>query len=100
MELAEDDAIKKCDEVKLSHTFPVQKQAFKHQQEYLGTLSQVSLLIHKRYTIQRRDLKGLFFKVVLPVILICLVLFTLMIDIPIKRAAIDLSAELYKTSSK
>ena len=100
LELAEIDAIKKDSVEVSSRNLFAQKQALKHLEKYLGTISQVSLLIHKRYTIQRRDLKGLFFKVVLPVVLICCVLTILLIELPIEGTPIELSAELYNTSGK
>lgn len=66
--------------------------------QYLNSLAQVGLLIKKRFTIQKRDLKGLFFKIVLPVILICSVLMVLLIDVPIEGSALVLTPELYNTS--
>lgn len=99
LELAEDDEESKNDISEVNCTDRPKIMPM-NQQEYLGTLSQVSLLIHKRYTIQRRDLKGLFFKVVLPVVLICCVLMILLIELPIEGTPIELSAELYNTSGE
>eukprot|EP00551_Chaetoceros_affinis_P007272 CAMPEP_0203672206 /NCGR_PEP_ID=MMETSP0090-20130426/7774_1 /ASSEMBLY_ACC=CAM_ASM_001088 /TAXON_ID=426623 /ORGANISM="Chaetoceros affinis, Strain CCMP159" /LENGTH=2044 /DNA_ID=CAMNT_0050537473 /DNA_START=44 /DNA_END=6178 /DNA_ORIENTATION=- len=66
--------------------------------EYMNALSQIYLLINKRFTVQRRDLKGLFFKIVLPVILISMVLMVLLIDVPVKGTPIELTPELYSKS--
>ncbi len=66
--------------------------------EYMNPLSQVYLLINKRFTIQRRDLKEIFFKIALPVILISLVLMVLLVDVPIEGVPIELTPELYSKS--
>ena len=75
-------------------------QSTVHSFQYMNGLSQVQLLLRKRFIIQRRDLKGLFFKIGLPVILICCVLMVLLIDVPIEGTPIGLSAELYNTSGR
>jgi hypothetical protein len=65
---------------------------------YMNTTSQIKLLLHKRFTIQRRDIKGLFFKIVLPVVLICLVLMVLLVEVPIEGSPLELTPELYSES--
>jgi uncharacterized membrane protein len=93
LELADHD--EQCDK---SHVNANTNQSLVYSFKYMNAFSQVYLLLHKRFTVERRDLKGLFFKIVLPVIMICLVLMVLLIDVPITGAPIELTAELYNTS--
>ena len=65
---------------------------------HLNAARQVSLLYWKRATMQRRDLKGACFLVIVPVILVALVLLILMVDIPFAGPAIELTPNLYDTS--
>jgi len=53
----------------------------------------------KRWVIQKRDIRGLFFLVVVPVILVALVLLILTVDMSSAGPAIELSPTLYHTSS-
>jgi ABC-type multidrug transport system ATPase subunit len=63
---------------------------------HISAFRQVILLYMKRFVIQRRDLKGGFFMIVLPVILCGLVLLVLTLDIVLAGPAIDMSLSLYK----
>jgi len=67
----------------------------RHQMlNFSGFLSQVFLLLQKRMLIQRRDIKGFFFTIILPVLLISLVLAILLIDISPSGSNIELSVDL------
>jgi hypothetical protein len=57
---------------------------------------QLHTLLHKRWTIARRDRKGFFFQVVLPVLLIVLVLLVLTIDVRLAGPPIRMNAALYR----
>jgi len=70
----------------------------KSEYKYLSRLSQIILLLHKRYVVQKRDIKGLFFKIVLPVLIIMAVLLVLLIDVPIEGSPIELTPQLFDTS--
>uniref|UniRef100_A0A7S3DQC5 ABC transporter domain-containing protein n=1 Tax=Entomoneis paludosa TaxID=265537 RepID=A0A7S3DQC5_9STRA len=61
--------------------------------------TQIGLGYWKRFVIQRRDLRGLFFSVVVPVLLVALVLLILTINVPVVGPAIELSPSLYKSSN-
>lgn len=104
LELAEEDDDKDLNDASHEHTASTltepKKQVIMDDLKYLGGLSQIFLLMHKRLLIQRRDLKGLFIKILLPVILVCLVLFTLLFKIKIEGTPIELSTELYNTSGE
>jgi len=65
----------------------------------ISALRQVSLLYMKRLVIQRRDLKGACFMIVLPVVLCGLVLLVLTLDIVLAGPAIDMSMSLYEPNS-
>lgn len=65
----------------------------------LNPLRQILLLYGKRFTIQRRDLKGAFFQVLLPVLLCALVLLVLTLEIVLAGPPIELSVGLYRTGS-
>ena len=95
LELADDDDNNEnqealnTDSSELIHTFT-----------NLNTWAQIYLLLWKRITVQKRDRKGLFFQILLPVILICLVLMVLLIEVPIEGSPLTLTPELYNTSGK
>lgn len=59
--------------------------------EPLTWLQQVGLLYSKRFTVQRRDWKGLFFFVVAPTLVVALVLLILTINLSISGPAIEMS---------
>lgn len=85
----EDQEALNTDSSELIHTFT-----------NLNTWAQIYLLLWKRFTVQKRDRKGLFFQILLPVILICLVLMVLLIEVPIEGSPLTLTPELYNTSGK
>ena len=64
--------------------------------QHLGPLRQVALLYQKRFLVQKRDLKGAFFMIVLPVLLCALVLLVLTIDVPLAGPPISMSMDLYE----
>lgn len=64
---------------------------------HLNPLRQVALLYLKRFLIQRRDLKGAFFQIILPVLLCGLVLLVLTIDVPLAGPPIEMSMSLYRS---
>ena len=64
--------------------------------EYLSPLAQIFLLYGKRWTVQKRDGKGAFFSIVVPVIVMALVLTVLMIDPRLTGPAIETSPSLYQ----
>ena len=66
----------------------------------VSIIMQISILMKKRYIIQKRDKKGGFFLIILPVILITLVMVVLLVEVPLTGPAIDLSLSLYNTPSK
>jgi ABC-type multidrug transport system ATPase subunit len=66
---------------------------------HLSPFQQVGLLYFKRFTIQKRDLKGAFFTVILPVVVVALVLLVLMIEPPFVGPAIEVNPSLYRKSS-
>jgi len=74
-------------------------QVSRDELQNLGLFKQIGLLFHKRYTIQRRDLRGFFFAIILPVILCAMVLLVLTISIPLAGPAINMSVDLYKLDS-
>ena len=59
--------------------------------EPLSWVDQVTLLYWKRFAIQRRDLKGLFFTVIAPTLVVALVLLILTLDLSISGPAIEMS---------
>jgi len=61
----------------------------------IGNISQIAILLKKRATVQRRDRKGTFFTIILPVILIALVLLILKIDPKVSGEPLTLSIDLY-----
>ena len=61
----------------------------------LSPLKQIGLLYWKRLVVQKRDRKGFFFSILIPVLVIALVLLVLMIDPPFVGPAIEVSPELY-----
>ena len=66
---------------------------------HIGAIRQVLLLYRKRFIVQKRDLKGAFFSVVLPVLLCGLVLLVLTISPPLAGPGLDLSMNLYGVAS-
>ena len=62
---------------------------------HLGPARQIALLYYKRVVVQKRDFKGFFFMIILPVIVIGLVLLILMIDVPLAGPPIEVSMDLY-----
>ena len=60
---------------------------------------QISVLIWKRLIIQRRDLKGTFFTVVVPAVLVGLVLLVLTISVPLAGPQIQMSPALFRNSN-
>ncbi len=104
LELAEDNEGNEEEDInnKLNE-FPsglVPMQVNLNNLEYLSAMSQVWLLVEKRFTIQRKDLKGLFFTMLFPIILIFFVMLTLLINIAVESASIDLTVDLYKSIGK
>jgi hypothetical protein len=79
----------------VEHSFP---QSF-HQSQVISSWRQVSVLFWKRISIQQRDLKGTFFAVVLPALLVGLVLLLLTISVPLAGPALELSPDLYRFSN-
>ena len=65
--------------------------------QHLNPLRQIALLYRKRFVIQRRDLKGAFFQIVLPVLLCGLVLLVLTLDIILAGPPIEMSMSLYRS---
>ena len=65
---------------------------------HISPFRQVILLYMKRFLIQRRDLKGAFFMIVLPVLLCGLVLLILTVDIVLAGPAIEMSMSLFQSS--
>jgi len=63
---------------------------------HMSPMSQIGLLFWKRFSIQKRDLKGAFFMIIVPVLLIALVLLILRLDIVLAGPAIQLSPNLYR----
>jgi hypothetical protein len=60
-------------------------------------LRQISLLYGKRFSIQKRDIKGACFQVFLPVLLCALVLLVLTIDVILAGPPIEMSLSLYRS---
>lgn len=67
------------------------------EMEHLSPLRQISLLYRKRLVVQRRDLKGFFFQIVLPTLLCGLVLLVLTIDVPLAGPPIAMSMSLFQS---
>jgi len=63
--------------------------------EMLSAVGQIGLLYWKRFIVQKRDVKGFFFTVLVPVLVIGLVLLVLMISPPFVGPAIEVSPGLY-----
>lgn len=61
---------------------------------------QIGLMYWKRYIIQRRDPAGVFWSVMVPLLVVALVLLILTIDIPLAGPAIVLSPALLSKGSK
>lgn len=64
---------------------------------HINPFKQIALLYRKRFIIQRRDLKGACFQIILPVILCGLVLLVLTLDIVLAGPPIEMSIGLYDT---
>jgi hypothetical protein len=69
------------------------------QPKRLSRFGQIGLLYWKRLVIQKRDLKGFFFSIIVPVLLVGLVLLVLTINVPLVGPTIELSPSLYRGSS-
>ena len=67
--------------------------------QHLSPFQQIGLLYFKRFTIQKRDITGAFFTVILPVVVVALVLLVLMIEPPFVGPAIEVNPSLYRKSS-
>jgi len=59
--------------------------------ESITWTEQVGLLYWKRFTIQKRDLKGFLFSVVVPTLVVALVLLILTVDLSLSGPAIEMS---------
>lgn len=64
--------------------------------QHLSPLRQIVLLYSKRFIYQRRDIKGAFFHIVLPVILCGLILLILTFEIPLIGPPMKMSMNLYE----
>lgn len=62
-----------------------------HVHQTLPWIHQVILLYSKRFTVQKRDLKGILFSIVAPALLVGLVLLILTVDLDIAGSSIDMS---------
>ena len=67
--------------------------------QYLGFAGQISILLKKRALVQRRDIKGFVFMIILPALVVGLVMLVLTIDIPLAGPPIPLSLGLYEDLS-
>jgi ABC-type multidrug transport system ATPase subunit len=56
---------------------------------------QFRILMLKRFDVQKRDLKGSFFQIGLPALLVGLVLLILTVEVPLAGPPLELSADLY-----
>lgn len=61
----------------------------------LTWIEQVKLLYWKRVIIQKRDLKGLLFTVLVPTLVVALVLFILTVDVSLEGPAIEMSPSVF-----
>lgn len=96
--IAEDEEDKKDsaiapEDMAESHTEPPEEIST------LSTFGQVSVLFWKRVIIQKRDIKGTFFTVVVPALLVGLVLLVLTISVPLVRPPIQMSPDLFSKSN-
>ena len=64
-------------------------------QKILGPFNQIALLLGKRQKIQRRDIKGFFFSIVLPAMLVGIVMLFLLLESRFTPPPINLSINLY-----
>jgi len=64
----------------------------------VACLSQTWILIVKRFLIQKRDVKGAFFTILIPVLLVCLVLLVLLVDVKLAGPPISMGMELFPSS--
>lgn len=69
----------------------------RHDLRHLHPLRQIALLYRKRFVVQRRDLKGFLFQIVLPTLLCALVLLVLTIDVPLAGPPIEMSMSLFQS---
>lgn len=65
----------------------------------VSLLTQIFILMKKRYIVQKKDRKTGFFLIILPVILIAFVLLVLLVEVPLAGPPIDLSLSLYSASN-
>lgn len=70
----------------------------KDWQQYKGmnAIRQIGLLYWKRWTVQKRDAKGLFFTIIVPVLLVALVILVLTANIVVAGPPMEMSPALYK----
>jgi ABC-type multidrug transport system ATPase subunit len=73
------------------------KQAIKNPAELqnLSPIRQIGLLYWKRFVVQRRDVKGFCFALIVPLVVIALVLVVLLIEPKYVGSAIEVSPALY-----
>jgi len=64
----------------------------------MSAFRQIGLLYWKRFTVQKRDIKGAFFAIIVPVILVALVVCVLTVNIVVAGPPRELSPALYETS--
>lgn len=70
---------------------PKQSQSQISVLESVTWTEQVGLLYRKRFTIQKRDLKGFLFSVVVPTLVVALVLLILTVDLSLSGPSIEMS---------
>lgn len=85
-----------------THETPVEEsdksQSHQSNDHHLLPFAQVGVLLKKRWVVQRRDMKGFVFMIVLPAIVIALVLLTLTFNPPLAGPPLDLSLDLFESS--
>ena len=90
---SEDMTEKQCD----ANSDPSVVEFSRHDLRHLHPLRQIALLYRKRFVVQRRDLKGFCFQIVLPALLCALVLLVLTIDVPLAGPPIEMSLSLFQS---
>jgi ABC-type multidrug transport system ATPase subunit len=65
---------------------------------HLNPFKQIALLYRKRFVVQRRDIKGACFQIVLPVLLCGLVLLVLTLEVVLAGPPIEMSMGLYESA--
>jgi ABC-type multidrug transport system ATPase subunit len=92
------EVLESSDEDKSAHSLDSNEKSNNDESlsyHQLSPLKQIGLLYWKRFVVQKRDGKGFFFSILIPVLVIALVLLVLMIDPPFVGPAIEVSPELY-----